>query len=222
LNTFGPDAETWHLPAPHFRLESGVVEKVKRLCLLAVFVSLAAWSSTFAQGTGTPQTAAVPPSKIAVIYSADFQDQKTGIARFTAAIIKLNGEFQKIQDDLSATAQRLRQQQEEITKLQQTPTATPAQIQARIDQLDQQKKDYQRRGEDAQAAYQKRRAELLTPLQEEVGKALDAYAKSRGITIVLDGSQISLLYASDSIDVTKAFIADYNSKNPATAAATPR
>ena len=196
---------------------------MKRLCLLAVFVSLAAWSSTFAQGTGTPQTtSAVPPSKIAVIYSAEFQDQKTGIARFTAAIIKLNGEFQKIQADLSATAQRLRQQQEEITKLQQTPTATPAQIQARIDQLDQQKKDYQRRGEDAQAAYQKRRAELLTPLQEDVGKALDAYAKSRGITIVLDGSQISLLYASDSIDVTKAFIADYNSKNPATAAATPR
>jgi Skp family chaperone for outer membrane proteins len=194
---------------------------MKRLCLLAVFVSLAAWSSTFAQGTGTPQTA-VPMTKIAVIYSADFQDQKTGIARFTAAIIKLNDEFKKTQDDLSATALRLRQQQEEITKLQQTPTTTPAQIQAKIDQLDQQKKDYQRRGEDAQAAYQKRRSELLTPLQEDVGKALDAYAKSRGITIVLDGSQISLLYAADSIDVTKAFIADYNSKNPATAAATPR
>jgi len=195
---------------------------MKRLCLLALFVSLAA-SAAFAQGTATPQTsAAVPVSKIAVIFSADFQDPKNGIARFTAAVTKLNAEFQKTQDDLSQTAQRLRQQQEEITKLQQSPTATPAQIQARIDALDQLKKDYQRRGEDAQTAYQRRRVELLSPLQEEVGKALDVFARSRGISIVLDGSQISILYAADNIDITKAFIADYNSKNPATASATPR
>jgi outer membrane protein len=187
---------------------------MKRLCLLAVFVLLAACSSAFAQ------TVAVPNSRIAVIYSADFQDPKEGIARFTAAINKLNGEFQKTQDDLTATAARLRQQSDEITNLQKSPTATPAQIQARIDQLDQQKKDYTRKGEDAQAAYQRRRAELLSPLQEDVGKALDAYAKARGITIILDGSQVPLLYASDSIDITKAFIAEYNSKNPATAAVT--
>lgn len=153
-----------------------------------------------------------------MIYSMDFQDPKNGISRFSTAIAKLNGEFQKIQDELTQTAQRLRQQQDEITKLQQTPNVTPAQVQARIEQLDQQKKDYTRRGEDAQAAYQRRRQELLSPLQEDVGKALDAYAKARGITMILDGSQMPLLYAADSIDITKAFIADYNSKNPATAA----
>ena len=153
-----------------------------------------------------------------MIYSADFQDPKTGIARFSVAITRLNGEFQKIQDELTQTAQKLRQQQDEITKLQQTPNITPAQIQARIEQLDQQKKDYTRRGEDAQAAYQRRRQELLAPLQDDVGKALDAFAKARGITMIFDGNQMPLLYAAESIDITKAFIADYNSKNPATAA----
>jgi outer membrane protein len=189
---------------------------MKTLCLLAVLLSLAACSSVMAQG-GAPQTAS-PTSKIAVIYSIDFQDPKEGIARFAAAITRLNAEFQKTQDDLTQTAQRLRQQQDEITKLQQAPNATPAQIQARIEQLDVQKKDYTRRGEDAQAAYQRRRLDLLSPLQTDVGKALDAYAKARGITMIFDGSQMPLLYASDSIDITKAFIADYNSKNPATAA----
>ena len=194
---------------------------MKRFCLIAVLVSLGAWSSVLAQAPATPQTgAAVPPSKIAVIYSMDFQDPKNGIARFTAAITKLNGEFQKTQDELTATAARLRAQQEEITKLQQTPGATPAQVQARIETLDQQKKEYKRRGEDAQAAYQRRRVELLSPLQDEVGKALDTFAKARGITFILDGSQIPFLYAAETIDITKAFIADYNSKNPATAAAT--
>src|SRR5436190_751562 len=100
--------------------------------------------------------------------------------------------------------------------------ATPAQIQAKIDQLDAQKKEYQRKGEDDQTAYQKRRAEALQPLQEDVAKALDAFARTRGITILLDGSQMPLTYVDDAIDITDAFIADYNSKNPATAAATPR
>src|SRR4030095_14437702 len=110
---------------------------MKRLCLLALFLSLGAWSSAHAQGAGTPQTAAsVPMTKIAVIYSMDFQDPKTGITRFAVAITKLNGEVKSIQDELTQTAQRLRQQQEEITKLQQTPTATPAQIQTRMEQLD--------------------------------------------------------------------------------------
>jgi Skp family chaperone for outer membrane proteins len=209
-------------PSPHFPLESKAILKMKRLCLIAILISLAA-GSALAQGAPPPQTGAtVPPSKIAVIYSMDFQDPKNGIARFTAAITKLNGEFQKTQDELTATAARLRQQGEEITRLQQTPTTTPAQIQAKIETLDQQKKEYTRRGEDAQAAYQRRRLELLSPLQQEVGKALDAFAKARGITFILDGSQIPFLYASENIDITKAFIADYNSKNPATTAATPR
>jgi hypothetical protein len=38
--------------------------------------------------------------------------------------------------------------------------------------------------------------------------------------MILDASQVQgILYAADSLDITKAFISDYNSKNPATAAA---
>ena len=51
---------------------------------------------------------------------------------------------------------------------------------------------------------------------------MDAFAKARGITMILDGSQVQgILYAAEGLDVTKAFISDYNSKNPATAAVTP-
>jgi Skp family chaperone for outer membrane proteins len=209
------------------------LKTLKKPWLTSIFLGLAAASSAHGQGTGTqprpqpppPSTTAatVPVSKIAVIYSADFQDPKTGIARFAATINKLNAEFQPVQNELNQTSQRLKALQDEIAKMQQgTVAATPQQIQAKIDQLDLQKKDYQRKGEDAQSNYQRRRAELLTPLQEDVGKALDAYGKSRGLTMIIDGSQVPLVYAADSVDITKAFIADYNSKNPATAATTPR
>jgi Skp family chaperone for outer membrane proteins len=174
--------------------------------------------------TPATQTAQVnvPVGKVALIFSAAFQDPKQGIAKFTVLLNKLNGEFQKTQDDLNQTAQKINQLQEEITKLQSGGTAVPpAQIQAKIDQLDQMKKDYQRRGEDAQAAYQKRRQDIFAPLQDDVAKALDVYAKARGITLLIDGSQVEgILFAADSIDITKAFISDYNLKNPATASAT--
>src|SRR5438874_12905824 len=62
-------------------------------------------------------TAAVPVAKIAVVYSGDFQDPKTGIARFTALLNRLNAEFKKQQDDLKATAKKLRQLEAEITTL---------------------------------------------------------------------------------------------------------
>jgi len=163
----------------------------------------------------------VPVSKVAIIFSEAFQDPKNGIARFTVTLTKLTGEFQKIQDELTQTAQRLKTLQDEITNLQRGGTATPAQIQAKIDALDQLKKDYQRRGEDAQANYQKRRAELFNPLQEDVSKALDAFAKARSITMIINGTQVQgILYAADAIDITKAFISDYNAKNPATATVT--
>ena len=111
----------------------------------------------------------------------------------------------------------------EINKLREAPEGAPVDqrsLQAKIDQLDQLKKDIQRKGEDAQANYNRRRQELFGPLQEEIGKALEAFAKARGINVIIDAAQVPLLYAADSIDITRAFIADFNSKNPATAATT--
>jgi len=42
--------------------------------------------------------------------------------------------------------------------------------------------------------------------------------------LIIDGSQVpGVLFAADSMDVTKIFISEYNAKNPVTAStATPR
>jgi len=168
-------------------------------------------------------TVALPTSKMAVIYTESFLDQKTGIAKFSSVVTKLNGEFQKLKDEINGMQTRAQTLETEITKLRDAPAGTPIDqraLQAKIDQLEQAKKDIQRKGEDAQAAYNRRRQELFTPLQEEIGKALEAFAKARGINVIVDGTQVPLLYAADSIDITRAFIADFNSKNPVTAATT--
>jgi len=199
---------------------------MKRILLPLLLVTISAAASAQTPGPTTsapPQTAAVPRSKIAVIYSGAFQDAKEGITRFAATVTKLNAEFQPLQNELNQTAQRLNALQEEIKKMQQgAMPATPQQIQVKLNQFDEQKKAYERKGEDARLSYQKRRGELLMPLQEDVGKALDVFGKANGITMIIDGTQVPLVYAADTIDITKAFIADYNRKNPATAAVTPR
>jgi Skp family chaperone for outer membrane proteins len=163
----------------------------------------------------------VPVSKMAVIYTDAFLDQKTGILKFGTVVGKLNGEFKQVKDELDGMQTRAQTLEAEINNLRQNATTPPATLQTKIDQLEQLKKDAQRKGEDAQASYSRRRQELFMPLQEEIGKALEAFAKARGINVIIDGAQVPLLFAAESIDITRAFITDFNTKNPATAATTP-
>ena len=53
---------------------------------------------------------------------------------------------------------------------------------------------------------------------------MQAYAKARGLSVVFDVSKMQgvVMVVDGGIDITNAFIADYNTRNPAaTAAATP-
>lgn len=170
-----------------------------------------------------PTTVALPMSKMAVIYTDLFLDPKTGIAKFSSVLTKLNGEFQAVRNELTQMQTRGQQLEDEINKLQTAPAGTPIDqraLQTKVDQLEQLKKDIQRKGEDAQASYNRRRQELFTPLQDEIAKALEVFAKARGINVIVDAASVPLLYAADSIDITRAFIADFNAKNPVTAATT--
>jgi Skp family chaperone for outer membrane proteins len=204
--------------------------KIDRLIVAAAFVLAVAISPALAQPrpaapTTTPQTAPtgnVPQSKIALIYSDAFLDAKTGIGRFNTLITTLNREFQPRQTELQGMQQRIQTLTTEVSTAQQAANVVdPKSIQTKIDQLETLKKDYQRKGEDAQAAYNRRRQEIFTPLQEDIGKALEAYAKANNIHVIIDGSQVPLVYAADALDITRAFINEFNSKNPATAAVAP-
>jgi len=199
--------------------------KIDRLIAFAFVMALCV-SSAFGQtrpaaGAATPaQTAAgpVPESKIALIYSDLFLDSKTGIARFNTLVGTLNREFQPRQTELQSLQQKIQALTEDITKT--AAVADPKTLQTKQDQLDQMKKDFQRKGEDAQSAYDRRKKEIFTPLQIDIGNALEVYAKAHNINVIIDGSQVPLVYAADALDITRAFINDFNSKNPATAAVT--
>ena len=155
---------------------------------------------------------------MAVIYSDAFLDSKTGIAKFNSLMTSLEREFQPRKTELQSLQTRINTLTKEITDTQ--AVADPNTIRVKREQLDQANLEFKRKGEDAEAAYNRRRQEIFMPLQKDIGTALEAFAKARGITVIVDGSSVPFAYAADSIDITRAFIAEFNSKNPATAVVT--
>ena len=200
--------------------------KIARYFAVAALLTLVAVSASAQQRPAAPATtpapqqatAAVPDSKIAMIYSDAFMDPKTGIAKFNTLLSTLNREFQPRQTELQGLQTRINTLTKEINDTQNV--ADPNTIRTKRDQLEQLNTEFKRKGEDAEAAYNKRRQDIFLPLQQDIGKALETFAKSRGITVIVDGSQVPVVYASESIDITRAFINEFNSKNPATAAVT--
>jgi outer membrane protein len=206
---------------------------------VAFFVALTAGSVSAQQpartGTGAPArptatpaattappstTVNVPESKVALIDSSAFADEKQGILKFVATVKRVREEFKVREDELK----RMQDEIERLTKNLQT--ASPVQdakvTQQQQDKIDQLKRDAQRKYEDYQTDINKRFEVVLTPMYDDITKALDAFAKARGITLILDVTKVQgIVAASDATDITRAFIAEYNSKNPATAALTP-
>ncbi|HEX3251622.1 MAG TPA: OmpH family outer membrane protein [Pyrinomonadaceae bacterium] len=191
---------------------------VALLTATVICVSAQQKPATTAPTAAAPQTVAVPDSKMAMIYSDAFLDPKNGIARFNSLLGTLNREFQPRQAELQALQTKINTLAKEIDDTQNV--AAPDSIRQKRDQLAAMNTEFKRKGEDAEAAYTKRRQEIFTPLQQDIGKALEVFAKARGITVIVDGSQVPVVYAADNIDITRAFIAEFNSKNPATASVT--
>lgn len=201
--------------------------RIYRLIAVATFLAAITALPTFAQqrpaAAATPAAAAsnapIPDSKIALINTDAFSDEKQGIGRLVNAMKKVDTEFTPRRTEL----QGIKTQIDKLTAdIQATANvATPQTLQQKNDQLESLKRDFTRKGEDAQAAYNKRLQETVGPLYEDIGKSLDAFARARGITLLLDAAKIgpAILAATDTMDVTRAFIAEYNSKNPATASA---
>jgi outer membrane protein len=162
----------------------------------------------------------VPETKIALVNTDEFADEKTGISRLVSAMKRVDGEFQPRRTELQTLQQTIEKATADLTRAQPLQDAKVSQQQA--DKIEGMKTEFKRKGEDAQAAYQKRLQDVLGPVYDDIGKALDAYAKAHGITLILDVTKIQgIVSASESLDITRPFITEFNSKNPATASLTP-
>lgn len=191
-------------------------------------LTVAALTSVSAQQPARPAAgggaAAAPPAnvviteaKVALINTSAFGDEKQGITRMINAFKRVDSEFQPQRTQIQGMRTRYEQLVKEVNDTR--PLGKPDEVTRKAEEAETMKNNIERQTQDAQRAFEKKMRESLAPLQDDVYKALDAFAKQRGITIIIDASQVPILYAADSLDITRAFIADYNQRNPATAAA---
>ena len=183
--------------------------------------------------SGFAQTGATQPAgaaKIVVIDSGAFAgDEKgaNGITRYISALTTLNAEFKTVQTDLDTTANKLQAMQKEIQTLQDQAAGgkvpvDPKTAQGKVDAFQTLQTEYKRKQEDAKAKYERRQGEIMGPVMQDIYKALQDFTKQKGYGMILDGAkldagQLVLGYDDTKVDVTKEFIAYYNTR-PATTA----
>ena len=172
--------------------------------------------AAFAILAQTQTRPAAVPTTVAIIDSSAFGNDKAGIARVMVAMQQIETRFTPLRTELRGMRERLETLRSDIQKkrLIQDPKMTAQQT----DEADRLEVQIKRKAEDAQSTYQKESLAVLDPLQREIGTSLVAYAKSKGITLLIDANRVPVVYAAEQLDITKEFIADYNRTHPAGAA----
>ncbi len=88
--------------------------------------------------------------------------------------------------------------------------------------IDQKTKSFNRQVEDAQAELQQEQQKVLNQLGQKMMQVIDKYAQEKGFSVILDVSNQNtpVLYASNTVDITKDIIELYD-KSTSTASAAP-
>jgi outer membrane protein len=176
------------------------------------FVLLLASGIALGAAAQTPSAPAAPaaPTKIAVI-------------AFEAAVGQTNEgqrNFADLQKKYEPKRQQLRTRSEELDAMTkqlqaQADTLSDAERANRARTFDEKKKAFDRDAEDAQNDFRGEMQEIYSNLAAKVYDVLTSYAQQQGYTLVLDiGQQQSpVLYASPSLDISKAVVDAYNLKS---------
>jgi Skp family chaperone for outer membrane proteins len=170
-------------------------------------------------------------TKVGLINTNLFGDEKAGITKYVNAQKSVNAEFKKDFDDLTALANRISALEKELVTLEtQAKTATQANAAtlqasytAKSDEYAKLGREFKFKQDDAKVRYQRREQIVLGPILSDIGKAMQDYSKQKAYYLLLDSAKLYnagvLLAWDDTIDATADFVKFYNAR-PATTAVT--
>lgn len=158
----------------------------------------------------------VPPSKIAVVDTTVFGDEKAGIKRYINAVNTVQRAFDGKNAELRNLQSQIKVIADDLNKLSGNSVVSAESIRAKRDEGERLQRELKYKKEQADADFEKRYTEVVGPVSNDIGNALIQYAAQNGLTMILDISKLmpAVLTVNPAMDVTQAFIADYNSKRP--------
>jgi outer membrane protein len=150
-------------------------------------------------------------------------NQKIAVIEFQAAVAQTNEgqrDFANLEKKFAPKNDQLKQESDQINTLKKdlqtnAKTLTPEQRQEKVNEIQSKEKELSQQVEDARSDFQNEMGTAFNSLAQKVGAVMTAYAKEHGYSLVLDasGQNSSVLWASPSVDITKAVVAAYNAKS---------
>lgn len=158
----------------------------------------------------------VPAAKIAIVDTTVFGDEKVGIKRYLNAVTTVQKAFEGKNAELRNLQSQIKAIADDINRLSGASVVSPETIRAKQGEGERLQREFKYKKEQADADFEKRYSEVVGPVSNDIGNALIQYAAQNGLTMILDISKLlpAVLTVNPAMDVTQAFIADYNSKHP--------
>jgi Skp family chaperone for outer membrane proteins len=188
--------------------------------------NLAALGLLFAAVFAVSAFAQAPAAgKVGLVDTGAFFEDKpgAGIPKLKTAVNTVNAEFKSVNDELTTLGTQYQQKVDEYNKIK--GAAIPAtDLESKATAIQDLETTIKRKQEDAKAKYDRRMSQLVDPINQDIVKALNEYARSKGYAVILDGAKLEqsgvLLGFDDKYDVTKDFIVFYNGRGGAATTAT--
>ena len=171
--------------------------------------------------TPVVSNAPVPESRIALIDTGMFGDEKNGIFIYVDAAKKVQLEFQARTTELQSLDSRLTALANEIKTLMQAKLIDQKTVQAKQTEGERLQEELTSKKARLDEDVSKRYQQVISPISTQVGAAMDLFARQRGVTMTLDINKLlhAILTAVPAMDLTKAFIDDFNRTHPRAGAA---
>ncbi|CAN5585444.1 hypothetical protein BH20ACI4_BH20ACI4_02100 [soil metagenome] len=194
--------------------------KTLRLIITGLLFTFVLSVAAFAQTTA-------PTGKFGLI-DTRFFDSKEGITKYVNAMTALDNEFKPDFTNMQTMGNKIKTLQTEITNLEKQITEGKVPVDeksanAKVEEYDKLTREYKFKEEDLKVRFQRREQVVMNPIKQDIGKALNEFAKKNGYSLILDGAKLDgaglILAFDDKSDITKEFITFYNAR-PATAATT--
>lgn len=197
---------------------------MKRTSILIATVLLLTAASISAHAQAQPAA-----SKIVIVNTAAFFEEKGGITRIVNASKQLSSELAPKRAEVQQIVTRLEALTKEIEVFRGNaakgiPIDEKA-AQSKVDELERLKIEGKYKEDDFNAFAQKKQNEIVGPAYADAMKALGEYIKSKAYGIVFDVSKDqggTIIFAADQYDITKDFIAFFNAKPPTAINSVPK
>lgn len=157
-------------------------------------------------------------NKIAVVDTSVFYDEKLGISELVTANKRLDAEFKPIEDELKLLNEKLKKVVEGVENLSQNYILPLSEVEKKIGEKQVEAQSLSNKikliVDEAKPLFEKRRSEIVEPVNKRITEKLKEFAKQKDFTTILEDldKQGCVCYGSVCItyaeypNVTKEFI----------------